>query len=72
MIFLQLLLQILQGVHSIPFGAAYVFMPGHVLHFSEIVMFEPIGNGACTDLSHVCKSGFIAFYHGFDSGHAAD
>ena len=47
-------------------------MPGHVLHFSEIVMFEPIGNGACTDLGHVCESGLIAVYHGFYSGHAAD
>jgi len=31
-------------------------MPGHVLHFSEVVMFEPISDGACMDFGPVPRA----------------
>jgi len=49
MAFLQLVLQALQVVDLVSFGAAYVFMSGHVLHLPEVMGFQPVGNGALPD-----------------------
>jgi hypothetical protein len=68
MILFKLLLQVFQNIGSVSFSTAYVLIAGHVMHFSQVEMFEPIGISACTDLGHVFDSGFIAFYHDFDSG----
>ena len=53
MVFIDFLLQVIDVVLPVAFRRAHVFMTGHVLHLTKVVMFQPINNYALTDLTGI-------------------
>ncbi len=53
MVFFYVLLPFLNVILLINFRAAYVSVPCHILHFPDVLNFQPVGDNRCSDLIQV-------------------
>ncbi len=58
----QVLLPVIQVICLIAFRRADIFMPGHVLNLSQVVVFQPVDNHALTNLRGIHDIGVDLFY----------
>ena len=67
MLLLKLQCPIVQVLPLVTFGGTNSFMPGHVLHLTDVVLLQPVHNDRRTDVPWIADFRMLLFKPGYKS-----